>query len=358
MANSIRLGVMNMRSLYLVLLTAAVVITVAGCREGDSANALPLPELPPAPIEMRVAHVVNPALPRMDSAQLAILLDATRKTAREHFGVDLRFAAAVEIPIDTLFQRIPAEQRRRVAAQIYDFKTGKGDPIRFEKSFAAGLKENGDAVAEVMQFARPHLDEAIPGTYEALGTALAKLQLRRIERWQQVKALDGGPAIDASPYNEFVLWDSLGDANLPFELVLTNQIIASVEYVNPAAHTAIRGGYSNGVTTLNKHSRYKTTAVWSTFAFTTKDEWVVRMRSGESYEANEAARLAGISAAHEIGHQLFHLGHPYGKTACLMNPVPLFGFRAWADGLSSSDCPLGSSPAMRPGAVKFFPQQP
>ena len=45
------------------------------------------------------------------------------------------------------------------------------------------------------------------------------------------------------------------------------------------------------------------------------------MRDGENCNAEEAARLAGISAAHEIGRQLFHFLHPFGQSACLMNPV-------------------------------------
>lgn len=290
----------------------------------------------------------------MNSSQLEQLLDATRKASQDHLGVDLRFVAPVEIPVDALFQQIPPEPRHRAYEQIYDFKTSNGDPIRFEKAFIAGLKENGDTVEDVMQFSAPYLEESVQGSYEALGAALAKLQLHRIEKWKAVKALDGGPAIDSSPYNEFVLWDSLGYTSLPFEFVVTNQVIASVEYVYPAAHAAIRGGYSNGLTTYNQNSRLKTTAIWSTFAFTADDKWLIQMRGGESYKPDEAARLSGIAAAHEIGHQLFHLGHPYGDTACLMNPVPLFAFRAWTDKLSPKDCQLGSSPPMRPGAFKFY----
>jgi hypothetical protein len=268
--------------------------------------------------------------------------------------VDLRFTPPVEISISELFQRIPAEHRRRLSEQIYDFKTGKGDVARLERVFGETLKANGDDLAQIFEYSRGHLDNPLTErTHEALGSALAKLQLQRVHGWKSVKALDGGPAIDSSPYNEFVFWDSLGYADFSFELVLTNQVIASVEYVNPAAHAAIRGGYSNGLTTYNRASRLKTTAIWSTFAFTSRDAWMVKMRNNESYEPNEAARLAGIGATHEIGHQLFHLGHPFGLTACVMNPVPMFAFRAWADQLSAQKCPIGSTPAMRPGTVRF-----
>jgi hypothetical protein len=43
---------------------------------------------------------------------------------------------------------------------------------------------------------------------------------------------------------------------------------------------------------------------------------------------------------HEIGHQLFDLGHAYGKKACVMNPPGMLRFREWAERLSPADCRL------------------
>lgn len=331
---------------------AAIALTASLAPAAPS--EVPLPKLPQGPIEMRVAYVVNSRLPRMTEAQLQVLIAATKKAAREHFGVDLHFAPVKEIPIEKLFARIPAARRNTALEQIYDFKTGKGDRERLAKAFGSGFKESGDPLADLIAFARPHIGELKVDTYEALGAAVAEFQLSRIERWKTIKALDGGPAIDAPPYNEFPMWIALGFVDLPFELVLTNQPIASVEYVFPAIHSAIRGGYSNGLTSPSISSRFKTMSVWSTFAFTTNDEWVNQLREGETYTAEEAAQLAGTTAAHEIGHQLFHFLHPFGQSACLMNPVSMFAYRAWAKKLSPKDCPIGSSPAMRPGAYTFL----
>jgi hypothetical protein len=310
--------------------------------------------LPSGEIVMRAAYVVNSRLHRMNQKQLQTLLAAAKETAHAHFGVNLRFAPIEEIPIETLFQRIPANRRSAAFKQIYDFKSGTGDPDRLVKAFGRGFMQSGEPLAGLIEFSRPYTGALKDYSYEALGAALANLQLDRIERWKTVKALDGGPAIDASPFNEFTMWDALGYADVPFELVLTNQIIASVEYVFPAAHAAVRGGYTNGITTYSKSSRFKSMSIWSTFAFTADDAWAKQMRNGESYSPEEAARLAGISAVHEIGHQLFHFLHAYGQSACLMNPVPMFAYRAWAAGLSPKDCPIGSSAAMRPGTAKIL----
>ena len=339
-----------------IVTSAALLIlaSMAGSVFG-AANVVPMPTLPQGqPIEMRVAYVVNARLPRMTPAQLQALLAATQATAREHFGVDIRFSRVEEIPIEKLFARMIPKRAAGHSQLIYDFKGGRGDFDRFAKAFAKDLTVHGGQLPELIEYARPHIGTIPVESYEALGTALARLQLDRLERWRNIKALDGKPAIDGNPYNEFHMWLALGYSDVPFELLLTNQVIASVEYAHSTVHSAIRGGYTNGVVTYSRQSRLGTVAVWSTFAYTTDDPWVTEMRGGESYSAEEAARLAGIGATHELGHQLFHILHPYGRTACLMNPVPMFAYRAWVAGLSAKDCPIGSGPDMRPGAFKYL----
>jgi hypothetical protein len=335
--------------LVVVLLTGVVPLTAVG-----EANIVPLPKLSSAPIEMRVAYVVNSRLPRMSDQQVAALLVAAADTARDQFGAELRFAPVVVVPIEDLFARMIEKRADAQRSLIYDFKSGQGDFERFVASFAEDLRSLGNTLEEITAFVRPYIGDAKVDSYEVLARVLARVQLERLEQWRTLKALDGKPVIDATPYNEFQMWLALGYSDIPFEFLLTNQVIASVEYKFSTAHSAIRGGYTNGITTYSKESRLGTVTIWSTFAFTTNDPWVVQMRGGERYTAEEAARLAGIGATHEIGHQLFHVLHPYGHPECVMNPVPMFGYRAWAAKLNGKACPLGITPEMVPGVYKIL----
>jgi len=327
-------------------------VRAAGCTAAARAATVPLPQLGAGPVEMRVAYAINPRLPRMDAAQLATLLDAMRDAVREHFGVELRFAPVKEVPLAALFATIPARRSAQALKESYDFKSGRADRAALDRAFAQGFRDSRESLAEMIAFAQPHTGP-VAADFDDLGRKVAALQLARVQQWAQRKALDGGPAIDGQPFNEFPMWLALGFGELPYELVLTNQLIAGVEYTFPAVHTAIRGGYSNGITSYGRQSRFGTFSVWSTYAFTAGDDQIVALRGGERYTPQEAARLAGISGAHEIGHQLFHFTHPFGQPACLMSPVPMFGYRAWAEKLSAKDCPIGSSPAMTPGAYRF-----
>ena len=302
---------------------------------------------------MRVAYAVNPRLPQMTPEQIQVLLDSMRQGVKEHFGVTLEFSKVDVIPITDLFAKIPEKERALMAKDIYDFRNKK-NARELEMAFGREFKAGGDSLQELIGYSRPYLGELPEKSFESLGGALAKYHLAGLERWRQIPALDGKPSIDEHPYNEFPYWIALGYGEVPYELILTNQLIASVETRLPAVHSSLRGGYSNGVTTYSKLSRYGSMVVWSTFAFTANDTWTRQLRGGETYDPQEAARMAGLAAGHETGHQLFHFLHPFAQPACMMYPVPMLAFRKWASGLSAKDCPVGSNPAMQPGAYRFL----
>jgi len=134
-------------------------------------------------------------------------------------------------------------------------------------------------------------------------------------------------------------WVFIGKLSFPYDVVITNQLITSAEYVGSSVHTAIRGGITNGITTGNPSSPRGVTAIVSTYPLIGEDAVTRSLRGGERYSEAEKARYAGLLLVHEIGHQLFDLGHAYGRKACVMDPPEMLHFREWAGRLSPKDCP-------------------
>jgi len=335
-------------------IAAATSVLLAAWAFSQSPRAVPVPTLTRERVEMRVVHLVNKRLPRMSDEQLQTLLASLQVTTQRNFGVKLVFSKIDEIPIATAFAAIPSRRLEWAHANRFDFKSGQSNPEDLRKAFASAFAKSKESLASQIEYAKPH----VPGlrsdmSAEQFGSAMADVQLQRLTGWAQIKALDGAPAIDQADYNEFLAWLALGYTDLPYEIIITNQIIASAELLGTEVHSALRGGYTNGITTYSKAARYGTVSVWSTFAFTGSDDFMVQMREGETYDAQEAARLAGTAATHEVGHQLFHLLHPFARPQCIMNPVPMFAYRAWAQKLSPDDCKLGSDAAMTVGAYTF-----
>ena len=142
--------------------------------------------------------------------------------------------------------------------------------------------------------------------------------------------------LDASPYNEWVYWDTLGYGDLQYDLVITNQFIASAEYYGVDIHSALRGGVTVGTTSYSRTSKFSSYIVMSTFPFLDNSDATKLMRGGEQYSEADAAELAGAYMAHEIGHLLFQLGHPFGQRACVMNPASMLHFREWFDQINAA----------------------
>jgi len=300
--------------------------------------------LPGETVTLRVAHVVNPDLPRMNTGQLRAMLAAARSGAMESFGVNVEFTEPEEQSLKPLFDRATPGQRREWNGLSYDFKSGKGDRTRLVRGYAAALRSDESSLDDLIAYAQPHLLAPVPErTYQGLAEAVTATLLARLDQLKSQKLPDGGALIDGSPDNEVLYWVFIGRLSFPYDVVITNQLIASAEYVGSSIHTAIRGGVTNGITTSNPSSPYGTTAIVSTYPLIGEDVVIRSLRGGESYSEADSARFAGFLLVHEIGHQLFDFGHPYGRRACVMNPPELLRFREWVAQLSPRECPLGKS---------------
>lgn len=348
-----------MRALARAFAIAFLFLLAACSRESDTRVAVPLPKLPEGTLELRVVHLVNPRFPALSGEEVQTLLDAAGAAVKAHFGRELRFTPPDVRPIETYFDKIDAATRARLAQGIYDFKRGKGDLARLKEGFEQDLRETRDDLDAMIAYAQPHLTTPVKArSYAALADALIATQLARLENLTVQRASDGRPVLDAQPFNEYVYWDAMAGTRLPYEVVITNQLIASVEYAGNSVHSALRGGISNGITVANPASRYKTTAIVSVYPFVSEDAVIKALRDGESYARRDALRLAGVLLAHEIGHMLWHLGHPYGRTACIMSPTPLLHFRRWAQALDPAQCPMAAEGPMKPGFAKIYAMQP
>lgn len=314
-------------------------------------QSVPLP-VPEKPLTLRVVYAHNPRFKRLTADDLAALLSYTKTACKNHLGIHVTFDVAPSIGIDALFGYLKPEVRRARIGEIYDFRRG-GDRKRLVAAMLKGLKERHTPLADMIAYAAPFLP--LPPkqqTYEALAEALTDTLIQRITLWERMKTSDGTPVIDASSYNEWTFWDSLGYGALPYDIVITNTLIASVEYYGQDIHSALRGGLTVGTTTNNK-SELGAYVFWSTFPFTEEYPLLKSLRDKE-YAQDDALMLSGTYLAHEIGHLLFHYGHTFETGNCIMTPVPMLRFKAWHDRLDPQKCREGNYPGMQKGAATIY----
>lgn len=313
---------------------------------------LPLPDLK---TPLRVLVVDNERLPSLSRADVQAVLAQTAQLLKTHFAIEPTFELQQEPwSIQKLFRLIPKQAAPVIDRALYDFKQGKGDVALLTTRTAKLLVADGENTARSREFARPYLQTQPDETAESFAAALVQAQLERIALWHS-SAQGASAAIDDAPYNEFVYWQFLGLTTLPYELVITNQILASVEYSSNSVHSAIRGGLTNGATFPSIQSKTGAYSVVSTYPFLATDTSTLSLRDGAFANPQERNNAIAVLAAHELGHQLLHLGHPFGNSACIMTPTELLHFRRWLAALDGARCTLGSSLAMQSGKLIRFP---
>lgn len=335
-------------------LVAGLMLLLPGCSQKETdewKNAAVAPLKPGTSVKLRVVHANNPRLARFSPDHLRIVLASAQLAVWKHFGTFIEFTEVEETDIDDLFVIIPASIRKERIDSIYDFKLGQGDPRMLAEGIERTLTERKTRLQDAQAFAGPYLPGKQYKDLTALSEGLSIAMLERLSQWRQVAAADGAPVIDASPYNEWVYWDTLGYGNLQYDLVLTNQLIASAEYYGVDIHSAIRGGVSVGTTSYSRNSRFGSFVFMTTFPFLDNSAVSMKLREGEQYSEEYAAELAGAYLAHEIGHLLFQFGHPFGQKSCAMNPARMLRFREWYEQIDPAGCQIGSRPEMKAGAI-------
>lgn len=314
---------------------------------------MPLPDVGNGQVTLRVAHAINPRFPKLSEAQLDELLRAAAASAQRHLGLQVSYQGPARvISLEQLLRGIPKPVAERHLAWVEAVRHGAVDRGALIGGYEGTIAANPVPAQEVIEYARRLTD----GTLQArdareLATFLADRHIARVRQLRDLAGNDGSPLVDHTPYNEVLFWDAVGFGDLPYDVIVTNQPIVSLEYGGGDVHTGLRGGISVGMTFYSQSGRYGSAIVWSTYPFTSTGAPFTELRGGAVYPDGEAVKLAGILMAHEFGHLLLHLGHPFGNAACIMHPTPLLRFREQVAALDAEKCPVGASPAMKPGAI-------
>ena len=318
----------------------------------DPAKNLPLPSLA-QPVALRIAYAENPRFPPLTDMQMRAVLAQAAEAVRTHFKLELRFEPPVQVNLADLFAAIPTATRQKAEKNRMDATDHAPTRERLARSLLKDMRIDGDIPAQ-QRFATPYLLQP-PDDNSALGFARALIATQHtlLATWRDLPARDGQPLLGADRFNEYTYWLALGDSPMAFDVILTNQLIASAEREDNSVHSALRGGVSNGITTQSRHARFQLYSVVSSFPFFDGSPATVRLRGGLTAEAEEASRQMGLLLAHELGHLLLHLGHPFANPACLQTPPVRLEFRKWHASLDAQKCPLGSSKANTPGFISF-----
>jgi len=314
-------------------------------------RSIPLPVLDQSPVTLKVVYAVNSRFEVLTDAQLAAVLQKTRQLARQHLQVELELELQPSIPVSELFRYLPAQVRRARQSAIFTGKAiGKHEREAIYKSIYSSLERYQDNPQEVIDYARPYLLGAGDiSTLAQLVNAITHTFITRLEYWTRLQGRDGKPLLDGE-FNEWVWWDSLGYGALPYDVVITNQPVISMENYDLSMHTSLRGGVTLGTMTYNRNSPYHGYIFASSYIFNNPLSEPHLYHDAANFSEQEAIDYTALIVTHELGHLLFHYGHPFNAVACIMNPTPTISYRGLYKKLDAQACRDMHLPAMKVGA--------
>lgn len=348
-----------MRSRLIELFVALLLLTLSAAglwlaffKQPEAEQAVvPKPVLS-QPVRLRIAHIVNPRFIGFNEQQIQRFLTTTQQLTKQHFGIDVEFEWVGRRELVNLIGKIPVPVRSYKQDFIVNPRDISGAMRKsLDSSLIKVLKTYSSSLGDLQSFSQQYLIEPPGRSYATFANSLTETLLHRQNYWRKVKALDGWPVINQDPFHEWVIWDSLGYAQLDFDVAITNQLVASVESYGMDMHSSLRGGITLGTTSNSVAGKLGTFAWVSSFPVLNNHPEIMLLRDGQRYSEQQQADYAAALMTHELGHVLLHLSHPWDKPSCVMAPMPLLNYSKWYEQLSSDDCPLGSHPANTPGSV-------
>lgn len=316
---------------------------------------VPQPDISKQPITLRVANVVNPRFKKLSDQRLQQILMRTRELVKQHFDIEVDFSEIKTHDIAEIFQLLKADVIEQRKDEIVDINFISAE-IREAMQLAIfnTLSTYDDNRQAVIDYAQPYLlhPEDKQTDFIGLSYALVDTLIARLGYWQNKLADDGKPIL-SDDYHQWVWWDSLGYGDLEYDILVTNQLVASAENYGMDVHSSIRGGITAGTTSYSRDGLLSGYVYIMVYPMLNDTELLTKLRDDKTYSEEQIINYSAALLTHELGHLLLHLGHPFGEKNCIMSPTTLLNYRQWFDDLNPELCALGDNEAMKPGAINL-----
>ncbi|MCK4834932.1 MAG: hypothetical protein KAT12_09135, partial [Gammaproteobacteria bacterium] len=316
--------------------------------------AIAMPDISHQPVRLTVASVVNPRFKQLSVPQIQKILLRSQQMVKQHFQIDVVFSDVATFSVEDVFSHLDpqvADRRRKEIVNINFID----DQVRedMQRAVFETLANYAGNRLNVIGYAQPFLlnPEIKHEDFISLSYALVDTLISRLQYWKTQVANDGRPVLDEEGYHEWVWWDSLGYSDLSYDILITNQLVASAEYYAMDVHSSIRGGITAGTTTYNKNTAFNSYVYVMLYPMLNDSVLLTTLRQDETYSDDQIINYSAALLTHELGHMLLHLGHPFGNKHCIMSPTVMLNYRDWYENLDAERCAVGSTKEMTPGAA-------
>lgn len=283
----------------------------------------------PRRVALRIAWVSNPRFRDISQNQLQEILALTQEICRERFKVELAFRRVKRLGVSEYFAsyRYALQQDEKTNTHMLPISPESIQPLA--ESFLASTYR--DISTEELHAAVRNQEgvENIDFSKgaENIFVQVARIHIAKMETIKKIICADGQPLIRDDFFNEYMAWTYICEHQNDYDLVITNQLLASAESYYPDIHSSMRGGISSGFTERSP-TRLGAAVIVTVFPFLAEYDFFTQAR-GSDYDSKTANRCIAYLLAHEIGHMLLYRGHHYDHPGCIMRPTPGLKYKEW-----------------------------
>ena len=295
------------------------------------------------PIQLRVGIVENPRFPSLEAREHQVILEETSRLAREQYDLEIFFVSLERESIQAFFENRKAAMKREFRPFRYIRRIA---PDTQEELFRSLMLEYlGTPHSELFRFAIRAEERLASLDLSHKGVLLEKVAEIHLEKLLELSNYgysDGEPLLEDNLYHQFMAWYFFLQMQEDYEVLLTNQLLASVETFHPEIHVSLRGGVATGFVSPSNNPTGGAVLV-SLFPILSNLEFFNKQRK-QAYDSGEIRDSVVFMLMHELLHLLDHRKHYFDHEGCLMNPAPGFQYHEWVQEIRESGFCLREHP--------------
>ena len=300
----------------------------AGAAYGEPAVAAVTAQATPT-ITLEVIRAFDERLPGLTDADMKQVLDVAEKTIASKLSDEIKivFHDNGEVSLDSFFKSVPYQNDGSYPKWMqwkYDTALGEKMPVFKDDSYKAKVVEF------LKQWDLNSLKDFFPGeatnSYEDAFNNLMAVYHQKIKWLKTLKTKAGEPLVigPPAPYQSYVEWGALMNAQDKYDIVITNGLIIYDYLPEPYPHSICKHAKVGG-SSFNSPKRKPLegkSLMANIFESYGQVEGITKPDGAISEDLKN--NIIGVYYfAHEFGHAFFYLPDVYDHgPSCLMNSTP------------------------------------
>ena len=285
--------------------------------------------------KIRVGIINNDRLPKLEYKQIKSVLDNIKNGVKSRFDIELKYSPLMYESLESFFKRYINRVSKdslylfeKHILRVNDTITHQSEYIRFKEEY---IKSFNEMKAETIRDAivnQGFKHDRFGLTKTEMLSNVVDYHIKKISSMANITLKDGKKLLDSKDsYHEFMMWNSIVETQSDYDLIITNQLIASAESYLPTIHSSLRGGVTSGAA-LKSNTHLNGLVIVTTYPFISKKEFFKKERD-ENFTIKEAINYIALIGIHEFGHLLKYRPHYYNHPSCVMRPAPGLKYKAW-----------------------------